>query len=385
MRLKKDYRIAESALANVRIEERPVAVMEGVWRIQMVCPPSQMATFHKRLTPGQRAFLTLGFLESEVDNGGIHQYLWNTSGNTFQEALAALETLGAQQHLKLLRKVEQLFPDPAMLKNHKRRRKAADKIGKKTLDQIFDTPFGILESKKRTKLAVIQASYFKKNRDQFVLPSNLEAESNAILEPGKRDYRITNRKAGSLSGEGLHWALIAKIWDDYFEQLNAGSKDILSSLPTLSNGQRALIAIDIFGKSVHLGGVSFFLANQVGVDVLAAEVANGFELLVAKPYSDVFERVMLIARDLIQLNLRSAEKNRTYSEAKKLGNSEAIKKASQEFTAALELKTEWEQSNDEVMSAFTEEFNVLQMSAEFRIESYIEAYVCEHPDEFFRC
>ncbi len=385
MRLKSDYRIADTATGTPAKEETPATVMKGVWESNMRCPRSQLPTFLKRLTSGQRAFLALSFLESEVLNGGIHQYLWNSSGNTFHESLKGLETVGAREHLGLLRKVEHLFIDSAALKNQNRRRSAVKKIGTKALDEIFDTPFSRLEAKQRTRLETFQNRYLRKHRDQFILPPNVSEELIRIPKPGEYDYRATGQKVRELGGEELHWALISKIWDDYHDQLRTSKNDILSFLPALSDGQRALVAIDIFNKTVlHLGGIGYFLADQAGADVLVSEVLQGFNLLGARRYAALLKKGMFAAGDLVVLNRNATEKSRNYQTAKESGDSEAIRAAGEEFKMALKSKTDAKDSHYEYLAALTDEIHALEVTEGHSIERYIDDYVRSHPDAFFR-
>jgi len=45
---------------------------------------------------------TVWWLEAEVNNGGFHQYLWNSAGNYASEALTSLQKVGANYTASLL-------------------------------------------------------------------------------------------------------------------------------------------------------------------------------------------------------------------------------------------------------------------------------------------
>jgi hypothetical protein len=59
MKLKKDYRIAQSALSRIKFEDQPWAAIEPSWNHYAQCPKSQLGTLLRRFTPGQRAFVAL--------------------------------------------------------------------------------------------------------------------------------------------------------------------------------------------------------------------------------------------------------------------------------------------------------------------------------------
>jgi len=55
------------------------------------------------LLPEEQAFIVLWWLRAEVENGGFHQYFFNSSGDVAPEALLALESLNAVESARLLR------------------------------------------------------------------------------------------------------------------------------------------------------------------------------------------------------------------------------------------------------------------------------------------
>lgn len=50
-------------------------------------------------------------LEAAVNNGGFHQYFFNSAGSRAEQALLALEAIGANQMADILRSAIKLFPD----------------------------------------------------------------------------------------------------------------------------------------------------------------------------------------------------------------------------------------------------------------------------------
>lgn len=49
-------------------------------------------------------------LESEVNNGGFHQFFFNSSGDATAETIGALDIIGAHSVAALLRRAAELFP-----------------------------------------------------------------------------------------------------------------------------------------------------------------------------------------------------------------------------------------------------------------------------------
>jgi Domain of unknown function (DUF4375) len=47
------------------------------------------------LSPPERVFRAVWELEAEINNGGLHQYFWNSSGSLVPDAADALRTIGA--------------------------------------------------------------------------------------------------------------------------------------------------------------------------------------------------------------------------------------------------------------------------------------------------
>ena len=50
-------------------------------------------------------------LEGEVNNGGFHQYFYNSAGDRTAETIRALEIIGAFKMAEIVRKAAQMFPN----------------------------------------------------------------------------------------------------------------------------------------------------------------------------------------------------------------------------------------------------------------------------------
>jgi hypothetical protein len=62
-------------------------------------------------TPGQRAIYALTVFAREVDNGGLEQFFWNSSGDLYPQVLAGLARVGADDRTAILRTAASFFDD----------------------------------------------------------------------------------------------------------------------------------------------------------------------------------------------------------------------------------------------------------------------------------
>ena len=58
----------------------------------------------KALNEKEQAIYTIWWLEAEVNNGGFHQYFWNSAGDHSDIALKSLKAIGATKTAALLEK-----------------------------------------------------------------------------------------------------------------------------------------------------------------------------------------------------------------------------------------------------------------------------------------
>lgn len=61
------------------------------------------------VSSAKRIFISVWQLEAEVNNGGFHQYLWNSSGNLAADTPAALEAIGAIRAADIVKRANGLF------------------------------------------------------------------------------------------------------------------------------------------------------------------------------------------------------------------------------------------------------------------------------------
>lgn len=89
------------------------------------------------LTPTEQVFVCIDQLEQEVNNGGFHQFFWNSAGNHTPETLAALEQIGAQATKTLLMEAIAIaFDNQAMPRDRTERQQLLDHV----LGEDADTP-----------------------------------------------------------------------------------------------------------------------------------------------------------------------------------------------------------------------------------------------------
>ncbi len=80
---------------------------------------SQLCEYGERLdelSAPQRVFFLNQNFEREVNNGGFHQFFFNSSGDNAEETIGALEVIGANKNAELLRQAIARFPDGKVLK-----------------------------------------------------------------------------------------------------------------------------------------------------------------------------------------------------------------------------------------------------------------------------
>lgn len=73
------------------------------------------------LSDCQKTFLLVENLEREVNNGGLRQFFWNSSGNFAHETVEALKTIKATKTANLLSRANATFPNEIVPKNRMER------------------------------------------------------------------------------------------------------------------------------------------------------------------------------------------------------------------------------------------------------------------------
>lgn len=90
----------------------------------------------EQLSEPERVFLCVWELEAEVNNGGFHQYYFNSAGDHAQEVSHALETIGAPQTASIVRQANALFGPSGPSPDHFIRQNQLLAIGSAAEDQM---------------------------------------------------------------------------------------------------------------------------------------------------------------------------------------------------------------------------------------------------------
>lgn len=101
---RKSYNITEpDILAG---EYDPMGLVEPLWwSVSIYDGLTQYEADLKPFTPSQRAVFAALWLDSEVCNGGFDQFMYNSTGIVWKDALAGFELIGAEKLAAILRRV----------------------------------------------------------------------------------------------------------------------------------------------------------------------------------------------------------------------------------------------------------------------------------------
>lgn len=75
-------------------------------------------------------------LEAEVNNGGFHQYFFNSAGDHAAEAVRGLEQIGALSAAAIVKEACRLFPEGQPNADRRARQLQLDAISESTLDAL---------------------------------------------------------------------------------------------------------------------------------------------------------------------------------------------------------------------------------------------------------
>jgi hypothetical protein len=95
----------------------------------------------ERLTRGEKLFHELFFaLDSEVENGGLHQYLLSSSGDDAERVKTHLREIGATPTLDALEAVSQFFPAGIIPSSRRERQTALSAVEEQSegFEEVFE-------------------------------------------------------------------------------------------------------------------------------------------------------------------------------------------------------------------------------------------------------
>ncbi len=94
---------------------------------------------YRELPRRDRYVWDVGWFETEVMNGGVDQYMYNSAGDHAAECLEALGAIGAQQSYRLLKQACELFPGGMPGSDRETRQQQLHELtGPKHLDDLVD-------------------------------------------------------------------------------------------------------------------------------------------------------------------------------------------------------------------------------------------------------
>ena len=121
------------------------------------------------LTETEKIIRAVEDLEMEVNNGGFHQYFYNSAGDHWQDCLVGLEKVGASKTGLLFKSALSIFNEASPPEDRLQRQEVAGKLKKEKfefLDQL-DQKFYKYED----NLTALLFKYVEKHREDFYNPS----------------------------------------------------------------------------------------------------------------------------------------------------------------------------------------------------------------------
>jgi len=165
-----------------------------------------------RLTYGERMIWDLTYMQGEVLNGGFHQYLTNSTGETSEDVKAYLQDIGAVQTLELFNRLSKLFPGGKVPRDRAKRCAIVEEwADQESGNDVFDELDRCFYCQNESLDTLILA-YVRKHRAEFFQPSE-----EVVMELKRKD-RITLYCCGNAQPE---WAARA---EEALDSLRAFSK-----------------------------------------------------------------------------------------------------------------------------------------------------------------
>lgn len=109
---------------------------------------SDEATFLRSVEPatkGQLGIYAATWYISEVNNGGHHQFFYNSTGMVWQQALDGFTMLGAEQHGAILQQAVDMFPNSQPSTDRQIRYEQLEAIDSDKFDPLDDQLYDLTE------------------------------------------------------------------------------------------------------------------------------------------------------------------------------------------------------------------------------------------------
>jgi hypothetical protein len=120
-------------------------VVEPVWNLIDISNEKVFLETYGAAPRTARLLYATHFCQSEVCNGGFHQFFWNSTGVIAPEAVDGFQEIGQRQIASLVLKAMKLFGDDYPRDRAERQTRLTDvsKISLDSLDQMF---YALIES-----------------------------------------------------------------------------------------------------------------------------------------------------------------------------------------------------------------------------------------------
>lgn len=130
-----------------------------------VCKLCSWGDTLERLTEPQKNFYFNQNLEREINNGGINQFFYNSSGDFAHETLTSLRTIGANKTADILQQAIDQFPSSTVPKDRAKRQEILEQIENKA-DEVWEQ-LDHAFYKYGDNLYDLNIEYIKQNRNSF--------------------------------------------------------------------------------------------------------------------------------------------------------------------------------------------------------------------------
>lgn len=130
-----------------------------------ICELCEWGKETDKLSAPQMTFYLNQNLEREVNNGGFHQYFWNSTGDFAIETVTSLHSVGATKAAELLLKAIDRFPGKTVPGNIVQRQHLLEQIETKIADAWQDLDDAFYEYEE--DLNALNLEYVKSHRNEF--------------------------------------------------------------------------------------------------------------------------------------------------------------------------------------------------------------------------
>jgi hypothetical protein len=145
-------------------------------------------TFDEWLTHGERlVHILFCVMNSEIENGGVHQFFSNSSGDLAEDAKAGLKEIGAKRVLDVLRKASEVFPKGVVPADRETRNDILEEHEDEEGDAFWKRFDNLSREyyKARQELYEYLLAWIRNHREEFALPDD-ETVRKANKKSGKK-------------------------------------------------------------------------------------------------------------------------------------------------------------------------------------------------------